>query len=237
MEIYLYCSYEQSQKGFTLTKIEGDRLVPCPQAPDIVGDFFYYDRYQVLWRELPSEHQPSKREIAVSGGFFGIRGLKGRIQGDRWGSANIAFWARDPMDLVALRRISMGILGDVDGFTVLLLRQLSIGGEAGYQLDVASLLSRLESFTQSSLIRLQVNSDHPVMGVLPNLQRIEAARTSTELVRLAVCSSDWEGLTAKSKSGFWHRRQYNPLLTPEEFQAVFTGHGPIWELHKADKEK
>lgn len=229
MEIYLYCSYEQSQKGFCLTKIEGDSLVPCSNAPEIIGEFFYYDRYQVLWRDIPGELQPNKRQIAASGSFFGLRGLKGRIQGGRWGNANIAFWVSDPEEIPTLRRIAMGILGNVDAFTVLLLQQLSIGGESGYLLDVPVVQRYLDTFTRST--RLKLLDVGSALSLLPFLQRKEDAQTPEELVRLAV-GSDLADLTAKKR--FLQRSKPQPLLTPEQFHEIFSGHGALWELYSAD---
>lgn len=234
MEIYLYCSYEQSQKGFCLTKIAGDELVLCPKAPEIIGEFFYYDRYQILWRDIPDDTQPNKREIAVCGSFFGLRGLKGRIRGERWGNANVAFLAENDEDITALRRIGIGILGDVDSFTVMLLRQLSIGGDAGYQLDVPVFQEYINRFTAAARLKPLVDTGHPAMGILPFLKRQDPARTSQDLVRFAVSVADWEDPSEKTKKGFWNRRRILPILKPEQYQTIFTGNGPIWELYPAE---
>lgn len=232
MEIYLYCSYEQSQRGFCLTKIEGNTLVSCPNAPEIIGNFFYYDRYQVLWQDIPADLQPNKQEVAIKGSFFGLRGLKGRIQGGRWGSANIALLTNDPGELSALRRMALGILGDVDQFNVLLLQQLSIGGDAGYLLDVPVLLQYLNAFSQASKLKLLVDGCHPAMALLPSLQRKDTAQTTSELLRLAVGNSLPNGSAEKAK-GFFRRKKPRPLLTPEQFKDIFTGQGPLWTLHAA----
>lgn len=234
MEIYLYCSYEQSQKGFCLTKIAGDTLVPCPNAPEIIGEFLYYDRYQVLWRDIPAETQPVKREIAISGSFFGVRGLTGHIRGDRWGNANVAFLAQNEADIIALRRMALGILGDMDSFSVMLLRQLSIGGDAGYLLDVPVFWDYLNKFKGAGKLKPMVEADHPAMSLLSSLTRQEPAKTEQELLRIAVSVTDWEGPGEKSKIGFWHRRRLQPILSPEQFKSIFTGHGPVWALYSAE---
>lgn len=139
MELYLYCSYTHSKRGFVLTKLSEDGLIPVSlcnahdRGIQILEKFFSYDAFRILWQEFPDGGNVPIFP-GTGGAIFGIRGLKGKFS-DRDGVINFAFLARKE-ELKRLYELAGGILADPDGFALSLSSCLSVGGACGYQADV-----------------------------------------------------------------------------------------------------
>ena len=262
MELYLYCSYEHSQRGFFLTRLQGSQLVPadwmegeCP--PDLVKEFFSYERFRILWRDF-SEEAESLLFPAPTHGMFGIRGLEGRIS-DRTGLVNLAIVAsvgeREQLKALALR-----ILGDFDGFVKRLFACLSIGGKWGYQLDAEAFLQWQEEWAvqggypekgaaesvtdrgstagtsgaadRGSMAGVEwswlISEEDPAGELLRSLQKPDGlAKTERDLLHFAVCTTGWEEAMASMGRKWVWKLRPKCVLDWEQFERQFMGHGPL----------
>jgi len=147
MEVYFYCNYANSKRGFLLTKLCADGLntVSLFNSHDkgerIIDKFFSYDIFKVLWMDIQKDGFAYFNPGTVES-FFGIRGLTGTISG-RNGYLNIAFLAeRD--EAFALERLARGILSDIKAFSTRVFDVLSVGGKLGYELDAIGFEALLD---------------------------------------------------------------------------------------------
>lgn len=228
MEVYFYCSYEHSQKGFTLTRLEGNALVPVAfhDLPKIAENFFSIDQFLVLWRDLCAE-DAKWINPEVSGGFFGLRGLRGNMSDGRESSVNLAFYA-DREELPLLRKTALTILGDFDAFRAMVFAWLSVGGPCSYQLDCSALHAWLSHCGEITKLQRLVAETDAAVQLLPWMQRQQPPVTERELLRLGVCTCDWKeiGKTMGHK-WVWIAKPRN-VLTTSEFDAAFKGRGKLW---------
>lgn len=230
MEVYFYCSYEHSQKGFYMTRLDGNTLVPAAfdELPKIAEEFFSFDRFQLLWRDI-SQEDSSWLKPNIAGSFFGIRGLKGNMSNGRNGTVNLAFWVNEE-EIVLLRRTALTILGDFDTFRAMIFGWLSIGGPCSYQLDCASFSDWVRRCGQMNKLRQIAEENGTAIQLLPFLQHAGPPVVESELLHLAVCSSSWKDIyETMGHKWVWFLKPRN-VLTTEEFSVAFTGRGPIWEL-------
>ncbi len=186
MEVYLYCSYANSRRGFVMTRLEERELAPAGLAEatgagqQMVYRFFTYDVFRALWLEFPESGRLPLLPQA-DGGMFGIRGLRGEIS-QRTGVINFALLA-DRQELERLERMAAGILADPEGFALALCGCLSVGGTCGYQADGQKVWELLEQVAAQ-----------PVPAALREYLDRQSQRvyTSRDLLRLAVYTGQWE---------------------------------------------
>lgn len=233
MEIYFYCSYEHSKRGFFLTRLEEDGLVPAEDGgwhpPEVVWKFFSYDRYRFLWRDLcPPVDKPWQRP-QCAGSFCGLRDLRGAMADGRSGTANLAFLAGSEEETL-LRRTALAILADYSGFQAMIFRWLSVGEPCGYRLDVPAFRDWLRRCGSASRLRL-VEADSPAARLLPGLQRTEPPRLERDTLRLAACTCTWKEIYESMGSRSIWRRKPRCAITEEQFDAAFSG-GPVWTLEE-----
>lgn len=230
MEVYFYCSFEHSQKGFYLTRLDGDSLVPTAlsELPELAETFFSYDRFQLLWRDI-NGGKASFLKPSIDGSFLGIRGLLGSFSDGRRGTVNMALYAADG-ELPWLRRIALTVLGDFDAFREFILRCLSVGGPCSYQLDVRALTQWLQACGQRTKLHLQVEKKDPAARLLPNMQLAANPMMEPELLHLAVCTCSWEKIYKSMGTPLMWLLKPRCALTTQEFETIFTGRGPVWEL-------
>lgn len=228
MEVYFYCSYEHSQAGFFMTRLDGEKLVPAPLdlLPGIAADFFSFDRFQVLWRDRSRENG-SWLLPKPDGSFLGIRNLNGITSSGRSCTINLAFNAESE-EITALQRIGLTIFGDFDAFRSMILRWFSIGGPCSYQINGAAFSDWLRECTGMNRLIPATDPEEPAIKLLPYMCRAEPAKLETEFLRLAVCTSSWKEIyKTMGHSLLWLRKPPN-VLTLEEFGEAFTQRGALW---------
>lgn len=233
MDTYFYCSYEHSQTGFFHTRLQGEELVPVEGGhsglPEALGDFFSYDRFLLLWRDLsaPVERPWSRPEPTA--GLFGLRSLRGRFADGRSGVVNMAFYASGE-ELTLLRRTALAILGDFDDFQARLFSQLRAGGPCGYQLDGRAFDSWVRDCGGRSRLRKLLPEGDPALPLLDHFCRTQPPRLERDLLRLAVCTGSWQSVaqTMGDRANWYIRPRC--ALTEEQFRDIFTGRGPLWEM-------
>lgn len=233
MEIYFYCSYEHSQSGFFMTRMEDGELVPAEREgeslPGPVRDFFSYDRFLFLWRDLCHRVDRPWQQPCCTGGFCGLRELEGRMADGRRGTVNMAFLAGQEEETL-LRRAVLTMLGDYDGFAEKIFSWLSVGGPCGYRLNGGAFDSWLAGCGEKGRLRRLVPPEDQAARLLPFLQSTRPPRLERETLRLAACTCGWKEISgAMGSQAMWYLRP-RCALTREEFTAAFTGRGPVWEL-------
>lgn len=230
MEIYFYCSYEHSRTGFFLTRLENEQLVPADFSllPPVVEEFFSYDRFRFLWRELCDELEKPLSRPEITGSFCGIREMKGIMRDGRSGTVNMAIYA-DAHELTLMRRVVLSILGNIDAFRETLFQWLSAGGACSYQLDGAAFRHWLDACGSCTHLR-PVSKQSAAADLLPVIQRTSPPRLERDLLRLAVCIRSWEELYGTMGSRLMWGLKPRCVLTEQEFIHAFSGHGPVWIL-------
>ncbi len=255
MDVYFYCSYEHSQRGFFLTRLQDGQLVPadwmggdCP--PDVVKDFFSYERFRILWRDF-SEEAESLLFPAPTHGMFGIRGLEGQMS-DRAAIVNLALVAQ-AHEREYLKELALRILGDFDGFVKQLFSCLSIGGKWGYQLDAEAFLqwqkemdicgavdgNETDGLADPANRQFRasggsdwiwcVPEDDPAGELLRSLQKPDGlVKTERDLLHFAVCTTYWEAAMASMGRKWVWKLRPKCVLDAEQFEREFLGRGPLF---------
>ncbi len=220
MRIYLYCTYEHSMKGFFMTRLDGQNLIPAREEgdlPEMVDAFFFYDWYQVLWCDLPNGDS-----------FFGVRGLTGHMATGRGASANLVFLA-DPDEMTALRRIALTMLGDYPAFCSRFFLWMSVGGACSYQLDADAFYKWMEFCTACEKFRVLVPAGDRVRTLLPIMRRQKEPETEQDRMRIAVLSSPWEEARELLGDEEVWRDQPVSAITKAEFAELFVERAPVLE--------
>ena len=235
MEVFFYCSYERSQRGFFMTRVGEDGLVPAEEGgncpPEAVRDFFSYDRFSFLWRDLCPPTVKLWEAPRCTGGVCGVRNLRGPLADGRSGVVNLAFYA-GAEELVPLRRTALSILGDYDAFRDSVLSWISVGGEWGYQLNLPAFHSWLKDCREASRLRKLAPPEAEAIKLLSQLQLDRPPRMERDTLRLAACTSSWETISpSMGAPGAWKRRPRR-ALDEGEFTAAFTGRGPLWTMER-----
>lgn len=230
MEIYFYCSYEHSRTGFFLTRFENEQLTAADfsSLPPVAEEFFSYDRFRFLWRDLCYELEKPLDQPEVIGSFCGIREMKGIMRDGRSGTVNMAICA-DAHELTLMRRVVLSILGDFDAFRGMLFQWLSAGGPCSYQLDGAAFRHWLEECGSRTQLR-PTSKQSVAVSLLPNLQRNTTPRLERDLLRLAVCIRSWKELSETMGSRLMWSLKPRCVLMEQEFTKAFSGHGPVWTM-------
>lgn len=237
MDSYFYCTYEHAKDGFVHARLEGEHLQPVAGGhlglPESLRDFFSYDRFLLLWRELAPPVARPWHHPQPHAAFFGLRDLRGVMPDGRGVTVNWALYATES-EIVQLRRAALSVLGDFDAFQAKLFIWLSVGGPCGYSLDGAAYLSWLESCVECSRLRLLIPQKDPVRSLLPYLQQTQPPHLERDLLHLAVSTVGWKELSQSLDSSV--RRQFNPhcVLSKNTFQTLFSGRGPIWQLESGN---
>lgn len=228
MEIYFYCSYENSSTGFFLTRLENEQLVAADfsSLPPVVEEFFSYDRFRFLWRDLCHELEKTLEQPEITGSFCGIREMKGNMRNGRSGTVNMAIYA-NANELTLMRRVVLSILGDFDAFREMLFQWLSAGGDCSYQLDGAAFRRWLEECSSHTHLR-PVSKQSVAAGLLPSLQRNTPPRLERDLFRLAVCTRSWKELSETMGSRLMWGLKPRCVLMEQEFTKAFNGRDPVW---------
>ena len=233
MDTYFYCSYEHSQTGFFHTCLQGEELVPVEGGhsglPEALGDFFSYDRFLLLWRDLSAPVERPWSRPKPMAGLFGLRSLQGRFADGRSGVVNMAFYASRE-ELTLLRRTALAILGDFDSFQTRLFGWLRAGGPCGYQLEGRAFGQWVRDCGGRSRLRKRLPEGDPALPLLELFCRTQPQRLERDLLYLAVCNGSWQSVAqAMGNRANWYLKP-RCVLTGAQFRDIFTGRGPLWEM-------
>lgn len=228
MEVYFYCSYEHSQTGFFMTRLEDHALVQAVDVPEFAEEFFSYDRFQILWHDPCGKEDRKLWKPQPSGMFFGLRNLRGTMADGRRCTANLLFSAQDD-EVPGLRRIALSVLGDYPEFQRQLTGWLRVGG-ASYELNTDAFLSWMERCKNAGHLTRFTDSRSRASQLLLWMQRRDAPRLETDLLRLAVYTSHWKDVQQVMGQGLAWKLKHPCALSPEEFEQLFVENAPLWEL-------
>ena len=230
MEIYLYCTYEHSTRGFCATALTPAGLsLPC--LPEEINTFFFYDRFSLLWKEDRAKDSTPFHPLS-DGGFFGMRGVTGEnLQGRRF-VVNFALKAAEE-ELSRLRRIALSILADVSSFSSTLINFFSVGGPYSYTVNVPAFFALFNGYAECSSFRL-LKKDPRLDKLLPHLLRTEDPKTERDLLRLAVRTDDRDAIAGLFGGGILWKLKHPCILTPERYREVFFQKDPLWSLSRPE---
>lgn len=228
MEVYFYCSYEHSQKGFFMTQLVNEQLQPVETVPENVEAFFSYDRFQVLWYDFCDKEVQTLWRPQPCGMFFGLRNLRGEMADGRRCTANMLLIA-DTEEMTELRRVALTILGDYPAFQRLFTGWLRVGGHS-YELNTQAFCTWMEDCTATTHLERYAPARSKASNLLFWMQRTDQPNLETDLLRLAVYTSSWRDLRQVMGSGVAWKLKHPCALSPDEFDVVFIGEAPLWEL-------
>lgn len=249
MQIYFYCSYAHSSRGFFMTRLDGTCLTPQDEAalPEAVEDFFSYARFRFLWRELEERTAPQMQVepgecVAVQpqaepalirmGAFLGIREIHGTLQDGRSAVMNLAMLG-DAEEITMIRRIALTLLSDYDAFEARMIGLMSVGGPCGYEIDGASFCSWLDACAGNSVLKRNADGQVPA-GLLPHLTR--EPQTEPDLIRLAACCYDWERLRRYFGDGPEWQEKPAGMYSLSAFDRIFRGKKRPWTMSAETQE-
>lgn len=228
MEVYFYCSYEHSQKGFFMTRLVDGQLHPVETVPANVEEFLSYDHFQALWYDLCDPKEQKLWKPLTSGMIFGLRNLRGEMADGRRCTANI-LWIADANEMPNLRRIALSVLGDYPAFERQFTGWLRVGGHS-YELNTEAFSRWMASCTGANHLNRFAAPKSKAADLLFWMQRVEEPRVETELLRLAVYTGSWKDVRNVMGQGMAWKLKHPCALTPEEFDNIFIREAPLWEL-------
>jgi len=229
MNIYFYCSYQQSKRGFFLTRLDHGSLKPVPAEPverydKLAYEFFSYDYFQVLWRHH-AENENALFVYKPAFSFLGIREMKGTIS-ERSGVCGMALIAQaDKSGL--LQEILFRYLANYRLFSNKVLGFITADEKAGYLLDAEGFLPWLMKepdkgtwqlcYETPQLKRIQMILSKKPMGIV-----------GQKMPNFAVCRS-WN--TAAEAIGKRLFKNVKPpfILEQEEFEELFPKGETVFE--------
>lgn len=238
MEIYLYCTYAGSRNGYVLTKLHDGCLVRAEQTvPAMVGDFFSYDRFRVLWMEGRSiPRLAEKAETGTKILFFGARGLRGSMPGGRSVTSNIALLAEEGEEH-RVRQAALAIIGDWNRFEKILSGMLSVGGDAGYELDSGAFFQWMQECPSAGALQRRCGMfslpAHVLSGAvkaeragIKGVPKISAVRNP---VKFAVCTCSWENARSILGGAVGAGEKPGCVIDSRRFTQEFAEKAPLWE--------
>lgn len=228
MEVYFYCSYEHSQKGFFMTRLADGQLMPVEDIPQKVEEFFSYDRFQILWYDLCEQETQKLWKPQPNGMFFGLRNLRGQMTDGRGCTANLLLFA-DSDEVAALRRIALSILGDYPAFERQFTGWLSVGG-CSYELNTQAFCAWMDACSEASQLERYADPKSKAANLLFWMQRVEEPHIELELLRLAVYTGSWKDVQSVMGQRVAWMVKHPCALSPEEFESIFVREAPLWEL-------
>lgn len=226
MDMYLYCSYEHSDKGFFLTRMEEKTVRPCSlshsssKGKRLIHQFFNNDCFNILWLETMKSNRtfpPYGNDVRITGGIFLIRNLQGSIS-DRRGIANFAVYARED-ELSELNAAALNVLKNKDYFTEKLFSYLSVGGEYGYEADCGAIRDLLSCHS------FRLAGDEPSDAAKLLLKAAEPHKiiTGREVMRFGVLSGSWQSALEFFHPSLVWRSCPSRVIDEEKFRTLFGG--------------
>lgn len=211
MDVYFYCNYANSKRGFLLTKLCADGLETASMFNSedkgelMVDKFFSYDAFKLLWMDITEDNSVVfKPEVSKS--FFGIRGLTGTIS-DRNGYLNIAFLAEKD-ESESLEYLVRGILYDLKSFTDKVFNALSVGGELGYELDTGKFEAIIDYTANISY------DDFPI-------EIKSEGNTPRSLFKLGVYVNSWESASQDFEPNWIWKLKPKQAMDENTFRNLF----------------
>ncbi len=221
MDIYFYCTYENSARGFFPSCLTENGLIPADGSmgvnlPADVWDFFSYDRFKVLWREYPLKSGALFPEPC--GGILGIRRIEASFGGRR-GIVNIVFRAGSD-ECGDLENVAAFVLGRYTEFCRMLSACMTVGGSFGYGIDVSRFLNYMTAGSERIDFKLLSSSAGGKM-IAKILKRENGILNEKDLLRFAVTAESWQDLSRYFGEGRVWRKQPKYVITLTEFEKKF----------------
>ena len=210
MDIYFYCNYINSRKGFFLTKLSDSGLVPATfmysdNKYDVFLDrFFSYDCFRILWYKIP-ENESASFFPSSNACVFGLRNFTGEIS-DRKGYLNLAFLAKDD-EVETLEKLADGILADINGFVECVFSCLSVGGKNSYELDAEKFTALLRQTTTKENSRFFVSKKSSPL-------------TAKDLLRFGVFKGGWDYASKLLGESLSRKSCPKQMLEESEFERL-----------------
>lgn len=224
MDIYFYCTYENSGRGYYPTYFDGTGLREADgnsgiDMPQTVKDFFFYDRFKLLWR-----YYVNSCSLFSENGyeFFGIRNVKGNIGKtgtERTATVNAVFLAgKKESDL--LRRIALYAIGNYPSFALDITSMLTVDRDKGYDIDGAAFISWI---TRKKNILNEAYTQHDeatqLLNVLMDKKQISFMHIG--LLKFAVCTESWENIQPSMGKGFSVNKKPREAISYGEYERIF----------------
>lgn len=208
MNIYLYCSYEYSQKGFVLSEFNGDSLIMADEynISDEAAYFLNYDRFTVLWRDFSDKS------------FFGVRNLSGVSDSGRVFYANIVFEC-EPYEADELKNIAGNALTDFSLFESGLISFLSVGGECSYSLDCGGFKAWLNGMQENECNFSDEGEKGRILDAV--FSKGFPPSKESEFLHFAAVNEPWKNIYRSFGKGFRWRFRPKTVIDTEKFYSLF----------------
>ena len=258
MDIYFYCSYAHSRKGFTLTRLKNRsenrfenrpenstsaiNAVRAEEVPAFVRDFFAFDGFRLLYMEFP-EDDPDREMAGKS--FLGVRNLRGSMQDGRKAYANIVFIAGNA-EKEFMKNAVLDIVGDWKRFQAAFIRLLLPAAaevrtgsfskvSADYSLESDRFLQWFENCPAAASLKRKCGFFSVPAGFLRHIQSGSPGRFAGRFLYLAVCTCAFEEasklLTPGTNRETNRRLRKKPaeVIPDSLFIAEFVERNPLWD--------
>lgn len=211
MEIYFYCTYQHSVKGFFTTKLSETGLEPVSlsasdKKQDLFLDrFFSYDSFKVLWCDVPTDDSTTfkvKPEFSV----FGLKKFTGTMSDRKW-YFNFAIIA-DKSEIPTLDKIAFGVLKDINGFVRETIECLSVGEKGRYEIDV-------QKFKKLLYEKASEQEKIPFVSFYPTY------RTIRDTLKFCVLTNSWELISDFFGKSFLWKIKPKQAIELEQYEEHF----------------
>lgn len=222
MEIYLFGTYENSMRGYVLSRLNEDGLrevAANEKSAEIrlVREFFFHDVFRMAWLDFCLGQEAGGFRSQPDWSMTVIRGLQGRISG-RKAAVNLAVCG-GMKEVGQLKEVTLNFLGDYELHTAKLFGSLRLEGGT-CQADPKKLReSLIEKCGTEDYSRVREYKKGRLWG---RLTRTDLAPvTRRDLFRFAVCASTWEEAAGYFQPSWLWKRRPKGVLDREEFERLF----------------
>ncbi len=212
-----------------MTQLSGDELaVPIQSAPQVVDDFFSYDMFDVLWYDIPMNSDFKFWKPETDGAFFGVRNLCGESSDGRKMTVNMAITAEES-EMTSIRRIALAVLGDYPSFEKKITGCFYIDGSS-YALKTDAFYGWINAAEKTQSVTRCVPAQSKVSSMLMRMKRAEEPLTESDLLRLAVYTSDRKDIRKITGDGLVWKMKHPCIVSSSEFYDLFSKQAPVWRL-------
>lgn len=222
MKLYIYGTYEHSQKGYMLMRVNKEGLEPVAASEDsdalrLAREFFFYDGFRMVWRDVCTSGKRERLALVPEWTIAAVRGMEGNISGRR-GNVNLAA-VGEPEESSFFRRMVLGFLGDYDFHVRKVFSSLSIGEGGVLATDGEKLLkSLMEQSGDEDYGKIKAYKGGQLWEALIRLER--TALTERDLLRFAVCQSQWKEAARELTPGWLWKKEPPGVIGSEVFERL-----------------
>lgn len=222
MDVYVYATFQHSQRGYVLMRLTGEGLRPVDAKEhtdtlSLARDFFFQDTFHMVWRDFCLSGRRSGLRLLPDLSMAGIRGMEGWISERQ---AVLSFAAAGEMEeLGRLRRILMNFLGDYQFHTRKLFAALSVGEDGYLNADRELFLgSIMDKSGEEDYERIKAYRRGRLWERLTHLE--SSALTERELFRFAVCSTVWDEASAHFSPGWFWKKAPDGVISRKVYEEL-----------------